>query len=383
MKKMVLFFVIPAIAALAACSQPPAPPVPNVPVVTAPAPGAEVVRQTWQQQWDSVVAGARKEGVVAITASWSPPTRDNVIRAFKEKYGISVEVSTGGSAQLGQKVLAERRAGIFNYDATVQGTNFGINLMKPVDAFDPAEPALILQEIKDPKAWLGGEFPWFDRARTMIPFFARLDTNLSVNTSLVKPGEITAYKDVLDPKWKGKIILRDPTTVGTGSGWFRENGKDLGTDFMRALVKQELIFSENDRQCVEWLARGKGSILIAGSADQLTFFMKEGSPVEIIDARDSRTFSPSSGIVSLVNRAPHPNAARLFINWILTREGQTLLTKTEGLPSRRLDVPTDHILPVLMLRQDRKYREYTEDDVAGDADAQIRSKEIFGPFLGK
>lgn len=385
MKFMVLAIgtIVTVVAMLGACAQPAGPAPTATPQASPAATKSQPTVDAVAAQWDRIVTEAKKEEVVSTTASWSPETRDNVIRAVKDKYGISVEVSTGGTASLGQKILEERRAGIFNFDATVQGTNFGVNIMKPVDGFDPAEPALILPEVKDPKMWQGGAFPWFDRAHTMIPFFARLDTNLSINTTVVKPGEISAYKDLLDPKWKGKIIVRDPLAVGTGSGWFRENGKDLGMDFMRALVKQDVIFSSNDRQCVEWLARGRGAALIAGSADQLTLFMGEGSPIAIIDAKDSRTFSPSSGIVSLVNRAPHPNAARLFINWILTKEAQTLLSKTEGLPSRRLDVPTDHILPVLMLQPDRKYREYTEDDVAGDAEAQARAKEIFGPYIGK
>ncbi|MBI4331230.1 MAG: extracellular solute-binding protein [Chloroflexi bacterium] len=382
MKLMVLLAVIAA-QALVACSQPSSPPQPAAPPVTAAPAGPGTAAEPWRQQWDSVVAEAKKEGVVAITASWGPEPRQAVIRAFKEKYGIDVEVSPGGSAQLGQKIITERRAGVFSYDATVQGSNFGINLMKPVQAFDPAEPALMLPEVKYPKAWLGGEFPWFDRARTMIPFFARLDTNLSINTSLVKPGEITAYKDLLNPKWKGKILITDPTTVGPGSGWFRENGKDLGMDFMRALVKQEPMFSRNDRLSVEWLANGKAGILVAGLADPLTNFIKEGAPIAIIDAQDSRVLSASSGIVSLMNRPPHPNAARLFVNWILTREGQTILTQTVGLASRRLDAPTDHILPVLLPQPGRKYTEYTEEGVAGDAEAQAMSKEIFGPLLAK
>ncbi len=374
---------IASLVMLGACGQPSAPPAADSPAPSGTATRSAPVKVAWQEQWDRVVAEARKEGVVSITASWGPEPRQAVINAMKEKYGIDVEISPGGAAQLGQKILTERRAGIFNYDVTVQGSNFGVNIMKPVDGFDPAEPALILPEVRDPKAWLGGEFPWFDRAHTMIPYFARLDTNLSINTRLVKEGDITAYRDLLDPRWKGKILIADPTNVGPGSGWFRENGKDLGLDYMRTLVKQEPLFSGNDRQCVEWLANGRASILVAGLADPLTNFIKEGAPISIIDAKDSRVMSASSGIVSLVNRAPHPNAARLFLNWILSKEGQTVMTRTIGLPSRRVDVPTDHILPALLPRQDRKYTEYTEEGVAGDAEAQAQAKEIFGPALGK
>ncbi|MBI4329651.1 MAG: substrate-binding domain-containing protein [Chloroflexi bacterium] len=382
MRKVFALTVVISLAVgilITACSSSP-PPTPIAPPTTTK---ESTLKQSWQQEWESVVAGAKKEGAVSIASNWGPKPRQAIIDIMQQKFGLDAEISSAGASQQGEKLLTERRAGIFSYDIAVQGANFGVNLMKPSGAFDPADQALILPEVKDPKVWLGGQFPWFDKAHTMIPFFARLDTNLSINTSLVKPGEITAYKDLLDPRWKGQILLRDPTTVGAGSGWFRENGRDLGLDFMRALARQEPAILDNDRQCVEWLARGKYSVLIAGNSDQLNNFIKEGATISILDAKDSRTLGPSSGIVSLVNRPPHPNAARLFLNWILTSEGQTTMTRNVGLPSRRLDAPTDHIVSVLIPQQGRKYTEYTEEGVAGDAEALTLSREVFGRLLGK
>ncbi|MBI4332731.1 MAG: extracellular solute-binding protein [Chloroflexi bacterium] len=386
MKLITLFVAMIAVftvAWLVACTPPAAPAPTAAPAAPAASGGSGPAGEAWRQQWENIVAGARKEGTVAVTSAWGPQTRNEVIKAVKEKYGINVEITSAPGSALGERILSERRAGIYSYDVAVQGTNFGVNLMKPNGVYDPVEPVLILPEVKDPKAWLGGEFPRFDRARTMIPFLARLDTNLSINTDQVKSGEITAYKDLLAPKWKGKIVLKDPTKIGTGSGWFRENGKDLGLDFMRALAKQEPALTINDRQLVEWLARGKYSALIAGSSDELFYFIKEGAPISILDAADSRILSPSSGMVSIINRAPHPNAAALFANWILTKEGQTVMTRTIGLLSRRLDAPTDHILPVLIPNPGRKYTEYTEEGVAGDAEALAAAREIFGPLLEK
>jgi iron(III) transport system substrate-binding protein len=246
-----------------------------------------------------------------------------VIKAFKEKYNIDVKVLSGGASQVGARILAERQAGLFNIDVSVHGANFGVNIMKPAGGFDVAEPALILEEVKNPKVWFQEKFPWFDRDHTMIPFFARLDTNLSINTNLVKPGQIKSYKDLLKPEWQGKILLMNPTIIGSGSGWFRENGKGLGMDFMRALAKQNPVILDDGRQLVEWLAHGKYPALIAGSGETLLNFIRDGAPIAVVATEDSRTLGPSSGIVALVNRAPHANAARLFMNWILTREGQT------------------------------------------------------------
>lgn len=372
------FFIAPVLFLSLACNKPEKAPESKNPVqLSAP------IKEEWEQQWDSVAAAAKKEGKVSIISNWGPETRDTVIRAIKEKFGIDVIASVAGASQAAQKILAERRAGLYLYDISVHGSNFGINFMKPGGVFEPAESYLILPEVKEPKAWLDGKFPWFDRGQTMIPFFARLDTNLSINTSLVKQGEITSYHDLLDPKWKGKILLKDPTIVGSGSGWFRENGKGLGVDYMKALVKQEPKILEDERLLVEWLARGKYSVLIAGSSDTLNNFIKEGAPITILDPKDSRTLGPSSGIVSMMNRPPHSEAARLLLNWILTREGQTIMTRTIGLPSRRTDVPTEHILPVLIPQPGKKYLEYTEESLAGGDEAIKLSKEIFGPLVAR
>jgi spermidine/putrescine-binding protein len=167
-------------------------------------------------QWNSLISKGKEEGEVSLVTAWGPEPRAAVIRAFKERYNINVKVLSAGASQSGARILAERRANLFNIDAAVQGANFGVNIMKPAGAFDPAEQALILEEVKNPKVWFGDKFPWFDQERTMIPFFARLDTNLAINTTLVKPDEVKSYRDLLKPQWKGKIMLTDPTIVGVG-----------------------------------------------------------------------------------------------------------------------------------------------------------------------
>jgi iron(III) transport system substrate-binding protein len=332
-------------------------------------------------QWNSLISKGKEEGEVSLVTAWGPEPRAAVIRAFKERYNINVKVLSAGASQSGARILAERRANLFNIDAAVQGANFGVNIMKPAGAFDPAEQALILEEVKNPKVWFGDKFPWFDQERTMIPFFARLDTNLAINTTLVKPDEVKSYRDLLKPQWKGKIMLTDPTIVGSGSGWFRENGKQLGTEFMRALANQAPVILKDGRQLVEWLAHGKYPVLIAGHGESLTHFIKEGAPISIVEATDSRTLGPSSGIISLINKAPHPAAAKLFLNWILTKEGQTILSTTIGLPSRRVDVPTGHLLKATVPKAGESYVEYSEESTKEAKEAEKLTREIFGSLL--
>jgi ABC-type Fe3+ transport system substrate-binding protein len=88
---------------------------------------------------------------------------------------------------------------------------FGVELFKVFQGLavkPPAEPALILPEVKDPRLWFGGQFPWWDPEHTIIRFFGQADVFLAINTAMVKPGEVTSYKDLLDPRWKGKILFK-------------------------------------------------------------------------------------------------------------------------------------------------------------------------------
>ncbi|MBI4331835.1 MAG: extracellular solute-binding protein [Chloroflexi bacterium] len=353
------------------------------PAATAAPPAPAAAKETWQQEWDRIVAAAKKEGRLSVITDWGPKAREAVIKAVREKYGIDVEITSAGASQAAPKLLAERRAGLYNHDIAVHGGSFGIRFVKPEGVLDPVEPALVLPEVKDAGAWLGGEFPWFDRDRTMIQFFAKLDTHLSVNTVEVRSGEIAAWKDLLAPKWKGKIGLKDPTVVGSGTSWFRGHIKNLGADFMKALARQEPFILRDDRQLVEWLARGKYSALVAGSSDVLNDFIREGSPIAIVDTSDSRVLGAGGGQVMLINRAPHPNTARLFLNWVLTREGQTVMTESVGLPSRRLDAPTGHLLPAIVPQPGKKYTEETEEDTLGGEQYVTMAKDIFGALLSR
>jgi len=164
---------------------------------------------------------------------------------------------------------------------------------------------------------------------------------------LVKPEEIKSYKDLLNPRYKGKMVIDDPRNAGPGQATFTffYLHPELGPDFIKALARQELAVFRDYRQELDGIAKGKFLILIGTSDIIAEERMKQGLPIAILDPRqlaEKSDVSPGSGAVGALNRPRHPNAARAYLNWLLSKEGQALFSRTLGYISARLDVPTDH-----------------------------------------
>lgn len=226
---------------------------------------------------------------------------------------------------------------------------------------------------------------WVDSAHYLLASQAGSQTPVVINTNLVKPEEIQSYNDLLAPKWKGKIIQADPTVSGFGQSWICIAGAlFLGWDYMRQLAMQEPFLTRDNRLQIEWLARGKYSIAIGAESALVAEFIKVGAPIALRPPKGASSISVAMSTLGLVNRAPHPNAARLFINWVLTKEPQTIWSQQQLYPSLRLDVPTSHIEPDRLLYRepgvklvkshDEEYLLHVKDE------ARKKAIEIFGPL---
>jgi iron(III) transport system substrate-binding protein len=173
---------------------------------------------------------------------------------------------------------------------------------------------------------------------------------LIVNTAAVDPSSFKSYKDLLNPKWKGQIATDDPRRSGPGQASFTffYLHPELGPDFIRALARQELVVFRDPSQLVNLVGQGKYPILIGPRDTMLADALKRSLPISIVNpsmVREGSDISPASGNVAMFNRAPHPNAAKVYINWLLSKEGQTHHARALGTVSDRLDVPLDHAEP--------------------------------------
>jgi iron(III) transport system substrate-binding protein len=167
---------------------------------------------------------------------------------------------------------------------------------------------------------------------------------------------------VIHPKWKGKIVSLDPRDTGLGATMqFYYYSPELGPEFMKKFFGgMDITYAKNFRQMTDWLAQGKFAICM-GCKDSMRA-KNQGLPVDDFDTnrwKEGSSFSAGGGSLSLMNQAPHPNAAKVFLNWFLSRKGQIALQKLGDVDdpanSRRIDIPKDGIPPDNRLQAGVKY----------------------------
>lgn len=361
---------------------PPPAPVP----VAAPAPAAPA-RASWQVEWEKSVEAAQKEGVLALGTSAGNEVQRELSQAFKGKYGIRVETVGGTAGVIMSRIQAERRAGLYLWDVLVSGGTALVSTWKPAGGTSPLEPVLILPDFTDSevikKTWYQGRLWWLDRDKHVMAGLVYIESHMGINTNLVKPGEIKSWDEVLNPKWKGKMMLFDPTQPGTHSdgGMMLMLYENKGEAWVRRLAAQEPVIMRDDRLAHDWLAHGKYPLYLAPRAEMLAEFVKSGAPVAPVLPDDLISLATGSTAVGLVDKSPHPNAGKVFINWYLRQEGQTIMSRTRLNQSARLDVPTDFLPQDAVRKPGVNYWWKMEEVILKVVDRRNTSKEIFGPLL--
>lgn len=319
-------------------------------VLTASLPLPAVAAPSAQAEWERVLEAAKREGEVSLLGTTGVDVRDALTLPFQKAYGIRVAYFGGSGSEQASRVAVERRAGKYLWDIFVGGTTTGLVSMIPIGAFDPLEPALILPEVKEPKNWRGGGLEFVDPRRQMLVLTPTHRVIVVVNSASVNPKAFKSYKDLLNPKWKGQIIMDDPRRSGPGQASFTffYLHPELGPDFIRALARQEPVVFRDPSQLLNMIGQGRYPILIGPRDTILVDALRRSLPISIVnpkDVREGSDISPGSGNVALINRAPHPNAAKVYVNWLASKEGQSAHARALGSVSNRLDVPHDYAEP--------------------------------------
>ena len=318
--------------------------------------------------WQRLVAAAKKEGKVVIGAPPGSDFRIEAQAALKKRFDLDSEFIQAPGPNLMSKIVAEKQAGAVTVDAFLIGPCTGNSLLKS-DLFEPLAPAMILPEVKDPAKWFGGHL-WADNqtgGNQLYSFVAQMTPSIYYNTQLVRPQDIRSYNDLLDPKWKGKIGLRDPRVPGGGLAMWAFLLDMKGEEYIRKLAQQEMFVSRNARQIADSLAKGSLALTIGVGYRDFDAFLDANLPVKHLPTFKEGTYvSGGNGILGLAKGAPHPNGARVFFNWLLSREGQELHGRTAQQPTRRLDVDTKGLdgqaaKDVLTLEEFRRFQNFTED----------------------
>lgn len=349
--------------------------------------------ETWEIEWEKVLREAKREGALIITTPRSEATRDIIGNAFKKKFNIDIQWLVASGSQGAARLTAERRAGLYTNDIDIGGGNTAIARFKQYGFLEPLPPNFILPEVKDPSAWLWGKLPFLDSeglyvfSMTLYP-----QSPVMYNTDLVNPEEFSSYQKLLDPKWKGKFIASDFTLTGAGLKWFssmieKDFGPILGLDYMRAFAKQEPLVMRDERLAGEWLIRGKYPFGFNISIEsQLTEYRRQGIrvPLQTYTPREGGYLTTGGQNLTFFKNALHPNMARVFINWILSREGAKVVTKATIKHSTRIDIgDPKEIEPEVILRDPGlKYATPDQEKYLSKTDeyAEI-AREILGHLM--
>ena len=343
---------------VAAC----APAAPTQPAAQ-PAAGASTAR-TGADELATLYEAAKKEGRV-VFAGPGASTREPAMRAFTQQYpGIEVQAITLRGADMMARLQSEIASGqrLMDVFLTAQGTMYAARQADYFEAWAPPAAEGLPADFRPP-----GNY--YTAVSTGV-------YGILYNTNLVPASEApTGWKDLADPKWRGKILYYDPRSAGSGQTSMIRFSKspELGWEFIESLRTQNITFTRDRLQGAQQVAQGAYPIFAPGDIGDEADLKKANAPAKLV-------FPPREGLhldvsfAGVLKGAPHPNAARLFVNYLLTPEGQQALADTGDYPLRP-GIPGPGGLPPLS--EMKTLPEVTEADRDRNDDYVKRFEELF------
>lgn len=283
--------------------------------------------------WQKVTEAAQKEGkLVLYSFSFTGDMGVQLAAAFKQKYGISMDIVTGPGAQMIERIKVEQRTKQIMADI-MEGSNINASLAQQDGLTENYGELPVLKE-KD--VWLIP--PDTDPAHHVL-YYSPLLMGPWINPNLVKKVEAPrTWRQLIEPRWQGKMVMSDPDITPSPNVFFVMLKRYMGFDdkYFAELGKQKLILVPTATQAPLVLGRGEAQLLIFSPALNVIPLLLEKAPVLPIDMEEG--LIARSQAVNILKSAPHPNASRLFLNWVLTNEGQTAQAKAKTVLPLRKDV---------------------------------------------
>jgi len=253
------------------------------------------------------IDAAKKEGKIVVYGSVVPQAMEGLHQAFKKKYGVDVEYWRGSSTQVSERALTEWRAGKPGFD--IAEGNRGVQLIMKSEG--------LFQKFVPPNS---EKFPaQYKEKDGLITPWRVLPISILYNTELVKAGDLPkTFDDLLNPKWNGKISIPDPTRHTTTAQFLWNLEKFMGNkwlDYVKALAKQKPILVESLAPVTTTVIKGEATVGIT----YIKYIKQYKGPVNYIPM-DKYLTDPN--YLSLSAKASHPNAAKLYIDFACSAEGQ-------------------------------------------------------------
>ena len=310
----------------------------------------------------SLIEAAKKEGKVVVDGPPNNSVRKALSEGFEKRYGIKVSYISSGRSKSGTRVRAERSAGKYLLDIFISGADTPLKVFKKSGWLQPIHTALVDPEVTNGKNWTDGHLWYLDPDKAILRMLRSVNPGLAVNTSKVKADEIKKWTDLLKPEYKDMLAARDPAVSGAGASLTAYFYYNFGDDFVRKLYTvQKPSLTRSSRQIAKWVAQGRYPIAVGANITETLKFKEKGFPVEFVFPEDApKVISGGFGSLCLLNKAPNPNAAKLFVNWLASKEGQTLFSESLAFLSLRTDVPHDWAPSFTIPKAGEKYMDTYE-----------------------
>jgi iron(III) transport system substrate-binding protein len=271
----------------------------------------------------ALIDAARKEGKIVWYTSVDLPAAERVAKAFEQKYsGIAVRVERTGAERVFQRIGQEYASRIHAVDVVQSSDASHFIVWKRDGILEPYVPEDVAKfyppEHKDPDGMFASFRVWL--------------SVMGYNTSLVKAEAAPkSFADLLDPRWKGKIVKAHPGYSGTIMTATFQMARDIGWDYLEKLAKQNVMQVQSSADPPKKLEIGERSVMADGNEYNMFQLKESGKPVEVVYPSEGSPLIV--GPNGLLKAAPNPNAGRLFQNYCFSPEGQQYLIDVGGLRS--------------------------------------------------
>jgi iron(III) transport system substrate-binding protein len=296
--------------------------------------------QSSQNDWKSVVAKAKGQTLNAVVAG--EEAYQLILATFGKKFGVNIETTVSRPSVALARIRTEQKNGEFVWDVWMGGTSNMVNQGVPAGLFEPLPPMLILPEVKEVSNWRDADFIFGDSGKHVSTFSNKLEFYVLRNTKVVPEAKFETWDDLLNPKFKGKIAMRDASVPNAGTFALATAYGVKGPDYLKKLLQQDPQIYNNPKQLQQAIFNGGAAVSIGLETFQWDKCRADGGCKDV-DMMWNLGAAISLGM-SVPKKPPHHEAATVFVNWMLSKEGQTEWVKdwakgnTSGAVSMRKDV---------------------------------------------
>ena len=335
--------------------------------------------------WKATVKKAKDQTLVLVYSD--NKAFDTIVEEFTQRYGIKVQSTVSRPSVILPRVRTEQNNGQYLWDVWWSITANMVNVAAPAGMLQPFEPLLMLPEVKDVNQWRHKDYLYGDPNRFVFTYSHEVSLALYRNTDVVPELKIDDLDALLDPRLKGMIIARDASQPNSGAFALAPLYKAKGEGFVRKLLtEQEPKVLANPQQLDNTLMRGGAALAFGMQNTSYASCVKDGGCKNIMPV-PQLAITLSRGL-SVFKNAPHPDAAKVFINWLLSKEGQTVAVREwakynlTGAVSMRKDVEPhpDHKADQPDFSNPDRYVWVSTDDGTKEINAVVR---IFKEATGR